>query len=382
MLSGRDQSRLRLRDLGDLLLGKEQTGNVVLSLRTDVQLRGQGRARRPAGLRRGDRPADRRADRDVLEPELRPAAARRPQPQGGAGLLGRRSNPTTPRPVAAARVPGALPTGVHVQDRDHRGRARHRHRDADHAVPERAVDHAAAGRAADRELRRRQLRRDARGELRGLVQHDVRPARPRARRAVPAAPRRLRDLRGAAARPRRRARRSAAARPRARSTQNKPLFALAGIGQGEVATTPLQMALVAAAVANGGTIMRPHVAAEIRDDEGRVVSTIARRSRGSRRCRRPPRRRSGTSWSRSCERGHRHRRPRSPASPSPARPVPPRRATPALRTRGSCRSRRPRPRSTRWRCIVERGGSMGDEATGGRVAAPIAAAVLRFLLGR
>ncbi len=38
VLSGRDRSRLRLKDLGDLLLGKEQTGNVVLSLRTDVQL--------------------------------------------------------------------------------------------------------------------------------------------------------------------------------------------------------------------------------------------------------------------------------------------------------------------------------------------------------
>ena len=32
--------------------------------------------------------------------------------------------------------------------------------------------------------------------------------------------------------------------------------------------------------------------------------------------------------------------------------------------------------------IVERGGSMGDEATGGRVAAPIAAKVLSFLLGK
>ena len=31
VLSGRDRSRLRLRDLGDLLLGKEQTGNVVLT---------------------------------------------------------------------------------------------------------------------------------------------------------------------------------------------------------------------------------------------------------------------------------------------------------------------------------------------------------------
>ena len=32
--------------------------------------------------------------------------------------------------------------------------------------------------------------------------------------------------------------------------------------------------------------------------------------------------------------------------------------------------------------IVERGGVLGDEATGGRVAAPIAAKVLKFLLGK
>jgi len=56
--------------------------------------------------------------------------------------------------------------------------------------------------------------------------------------------------------------------------QNKPLFAFAGIGQGEVATTPLQMALVAAAVANGGVVPEPHVGREIRDDEGTVISRI------------------------------------------------------------------------------------------------------------
>ena len=38
VLSGRNRSPLQLRNLGDLLLGKDQTGNVVLSLRTDVQL--------------------------------------------------------------------------------------------------------------------------------------------------------------------------------------------------------------------------------------------------------------------------------------------------------------------------------------------------------
>jgi peptidoglycan glycosyltransferase len=55
---------------------------------------------------------------------------------------------------------------------------------------------------------------------------------------------------------------------------NKPQFALAGIGQGPVATTPLQMALVAAGLANGGVIMRPHVVKEIRDAKGKVVRRI------------------------------------------------------------------------------------------------------------
>ena len=43
------------------------------------------------------------------------------------------------------------------------------------------------------------------------------------------------------------------------------------IGQNEVAATPLQMAMVAGAVANGGQIMTPHVMREVRDDQGDVV---------------------------------------------------------------------------------------------------------------
>jgi peptidoglycan glycosyltransferase len=50
-----------------------------------------------------------------------------------------------------------------------------------------------------------------------------------------------------------------------------PQFALAGIGQGHVASTPLQMAMVAAAVANGGVMLEPHAAAEVRDVDGQVV---------------------------------------------------------------------------------------------------------------
>ncbi len=56
--------------------------------------------------------------------------------------------------------------------------------------------------------------------------------------------------------------------------QNQPLFAFASFGQGDVATTPLQMALVAAAIGNGGVIMEPHVAAAIRTRDGDLVRRV------------------------------------------------------------------------------------------------------------
>ncbi len=55
--------------------------------------------------------------------------------------------------------------------------------------------------------------------------------------------------------------------------ENTPFLAQASIGQNDVAATPLQMALVAAAVANEGQIMEPFVVAEVRDVSGDPVST-------------------------------------------------------------------------------------------------------------
>jgi peptidoglycan glycosyltransferase len=46
------------------------------------------------------------------------------------------------------------------------------------------------------------------------------------------------------------------------------------IGQGGDQATPLQMALVAGAIANGGVIMTPHVMAEVRDEDGEVVESF------------------------------------------------------------------------------------------------------------
>ena len=51
-----------------------------------------------------------------------------------------------------------------------------------------------------------------------------------------------------------------------------PTLAQASIGQNDVRATPLQMALVAGAVANDGVIMEPHVMSEVRDDQGNQVA--------------------------------------------------------------------------------------------------------------
>ncbi len=55
--------------------------------------------------------------------------------------------------------------------------------------------------------------------------------------------------------------------------ENTPLLAQAAIGQNDVAATPLQMALVAAAVANDGQVMQPYVVQEVRNVRGDAVST-------------------------------------------------------------------------------------------------------------
>ena len=53
--------------------------------------------------------------------------------------------------------------------------------------------------------------------------------------------------------------------------RSKPALAQSAIGQQDVTATPLQMALVAAGVANGGVVMRPHVMKEVHDNEGALV---------------------------------------------------------------------------------------------------------------
>ncbi|MBA3654111.1 MAG: penicillin-binding protein 2 [Actinobacteria bacterium] len=53
--------------------------------------------------------------------------------------------------------------------------------------------------------------------------------------------------------------------------RDDPRLAQSAIGQNDVVASPLQMALIASAIANKGVAMKPHVMGEIRDNEGDVV---------------------------------------------------------------------------------------------------------------
>lgn len=53
--------------------------------------------------------------------------------------------------------------------------------------------------------------------------------------------------------------------------QDVPAVAQSSIGQRDVRATPMQMALVAAAIANGGELVRPHLVDAVRDPQGRQV---------------------------------------------------------------------------------------------------------------
>lgn len=56
-------------------------------------------------------------------------------------------------------------------------------------------------------------------------------------------------------------------------SQNLPQLAFSSIGQGDDAATPLQMALVASAIANHGDIMTPHLLEEVVNTQNKVVKS-------------------------------------------------------------------------------------------------------------
>lgn len=166
--------------------------------------------------------------------------------------------------------------------------------------------------------------------------------------------------------------------------RNKPVFAQAAIGQNEVATTPLAMALAAGGIANGGVVMAPHVVSEVLGPDGRPVDTIKSEpwktatspetaaaitqmmievvQRGTGTAARIPgiavAGKTGTAQTVEGARPHAWFVGFAPANAAPDQPV------------------------YAFAVLVEHAGSNQNEATGGEVAAPIARAVLGPLLGR
>ena len=141
--------------------------------------------------------------------------------------------------------------------------------------------------------------------------------------------------------------------------------------------TPLQMAMVAAAIANGGVLMAPRLMTSgsptaaapwcRRCDPQEIGEVMDAREGGG----------PDGDDGRGGERGHRHGRRacRAPGSRWPARPAPPRPAT--ARTEPGLVHRLRAGRGPEGR---RRGRGGGHPGTGGVVAAPIAAQVMRAAL--
>jgi peptidoglycan glycosyltransferase len=160
---------------------------------------------------------------------------------------------------------------------------------------------------------------------------------------------------------------------------NQPFFALGAIGQGDVAVTPLEMALVAESVADDGVIMVPHVLDEIRTSDGTVVSRFAPKVW----------RTAMTPGTASILNQFMRNVVAAPNGTGTAARIPG--ITVAGKT-GTAQAPGGPPHA--WfiafapaeapryaiAVLIERGGSLGNEATGGRVAAPVAAEVLASLL--
>ena len=162
--------------------------------------------------------------------------------------------------------------------------------------------------------------------------------------------------------------------------QNQPLFAFAGIGQGDVAVTPLQMALSAAAVANNGQIMQPHVADRITDNDDNTVKTIDPKAWQT--AMTPQVAQTVTTMMVSVVQGG-----TGTAAQIPGVSVAGKTGTAQVQGAaaphawfvGFAPAEDPQVVVA---VLVEHGGSVGSEATGGKVAAPIAAQMIRMVLGR
>ena len=161
---------------------------------------------------------------------------------------------------------------------------------------------------------------------------------------------------------------------------NPPQTAQSAIGQFDVRVTPLQMAMVAAGVANDGEVMEPHLVQEVQAPDLSVVSA-ARPETLSRATSEEVADQltsmmelvvSDGSGRRAQIDGVRVAGKTGTAQHAPGRP-------PHAWFIGFAPADDPQVAVA---VVVEDGGSLGSEATGGALAAPIASAVMRAVLGR
>ena len=336
---------------------------------------GPARTRR----RRRARPDDRRDPRDGQHAVVRPEPAR---PRTTPARSARPTTGSTTQTARADAQPGAardLSAGLDVQDGHRGGCARER---AVHAGQHRST----TARVLD------------------LPQTDRRRCRTRRRAVQPSGEATLTDalenscnVAFGAARARPRRRRARASRPRSSASTsafevpmrsvasrfpenlNAPQTAQSAIGQFDVRATPLQMAMVAAAIANRGVLMKPYLVQQVRGAEPRRCSTPHKpRSLGE--AISPQTAAALTTMMIDGRRGrHRHQRPdpRRPGGRQDRHRPAGRRAHAARLVRvlrAGRQTRRSRSRSS------SRTAATQPEISGNELAAPIAQAVMRAVL--